>query len=360
MFICQLSGHEQMMTDCAAPADADAMSGVGDAPLLGENTPGAPRQMSADDAAFDAYSRTVIGAVDLVGPAVVSVHVGQQREDSIVAVGSGSGVIVTPDGYLLTNQHVVHRAARVSIRLTNGDTVEARVIAEDPSTDLAVLRARTSSLPAVSLLTQAGPRVGQLVVAIGNPFGFEATVSAGVISAQGRTLRGADGRLIEGVVQHTAPLNPGNSGGPLVDARGRVVGINTAIIAAAQGIGFAVPASTAEWVIAEVLTNGRVRRAYLGIAGRTRRLDRRLVRALTLLSDSALEIVAREPDTPAANSDLRIGDIILAAQSQTIASVDALHRFLSRWPIGELLQLSVLRRTQLLQMDIVPVEMPSK
>jgi len=141
MFIYQLSGHEQMMTDCAAPADADAMSGAADAPPLGENTPGAPQHMSADDAAFDAYSRTVIGAVDLVGPAVVSVHVGQQREDSIVAVGSGSGVIVTPDGYLLTNQHVVHRAARVSIRLTNGDTVEARVIAEDPSTDLAVLRA---------------------------------------------------------------------------------------------------------------------------------------------------------------------------------------------------------------------------
>jgi len=211
------------------------------------------------------------------------------------------------DGYILTNQHVVHRAARVSIKLTNGDKVEARVIAEDASTDLAVLRARTSSLPAVSLLTKEGPRVGQLVVAIGNPFGFEATVSAGVISAHGRTLRGADGRLIEGVVQHTAPLNPGNSGGPLVDARGRVVGINTAIIAAAQGIGFAVPASTAEWIISEVLTNGRVRRAYLGIAGRTRRLDRRLVRALTLLSDSALEIVAREPDTPAANSDLRVG-----------------------------------------------------
>jgi S1-C subfamily serine protease len=349
-----------MITDCAAALDAHLTSGTAEEPLLGENAPAPPQQMSEDDAAFDAYSRTVIGAVDLVGPAVVSVHVGQQREDSIVAVGSGSGVIVTPDGYLLTNQHVVHRAARVNIKLTNGDTVEARVIAEDASTDLAVLRARTSNLPAVSLLTKAAPRVGQLVVAIGNPLGFEATVSAGVISAHGRTLRGADGRLIEGVVQHTAPLNPGNSGGPLVDARGRVVGINTAIIAAAQGIGFAVPASTAEWIISEVLTNGRVRRAYLGVAGRTRRLDRRLVRALTLPSDSALEIVAREPATPAANSDLRVGDIILAAQSQTITSVDALHRFLSRWPIGESLQLSVLRRTQVLQMDIEPVEMPSK
>ncbi len=311
-----------------------------------------------DGEAIDAYSRSVIGAVDLVGPAVVSVHVGRPRDSSNVAVGSGSGVIVTPDGYLLTNQHVVQHAGSVTISLTTGDHVAARVIAADASTDLAVLHARTSGLPAASLLQPASARVGQLVVAIGNPFGFEATVSAGVISAHGRTLRGSDGRLIEGVVQHTAPLNPGNSGGPLVDARGRIVGINTAIIAAAQGIGFAVPAATAEWVVSEVLTNGRVRRAYLGIAGRTRQLDRRLVRALALANESALEIVAREPNTPAANSDLRVGDIILAAQAQNIASVDALHRFLSRWTIGEPLQLSVLRRTQVLEVTVVPVEMP--
>jgi S1-C subfamily serine protease len=355
-----MSRQEQMHTDGSAAVDAELISGLPGDSTLGENAPGEVEEIDDDAAELDAYSHTVVGAVDLVGPAVVSVHIGQQRDDSSIAVGSGSGVIVTPDGYLLTNQHVVHRAARVSIKLTNGEQVEARVVAEDASTDLAVLHARTSGLPAVSLLTKAAARVGQLVVAIGNPFGFEATVSAGVISAHGRTLRGSDGRLIEGVVQHTAPLNPGNSGGPLVDARGRVVGINTAIIAAAQGIGFAVPASTAEWVISEVLTNGRVRRAYLGIAGRTRRLDRRLVRALALQTETALEIVTREPNTPAANSDLRIGDIILAAQSQNIASVDALHRFLSRWPIGESLQLSVLRRTQMLQLDIVPVEMPSK
>src|ERR1700722_3358172 len=355
-----MSRQEQMHTDGSAAVDAELISGLPGDSTLGENAPGEVEEIDDDAAELDAYSHTVVGAVDLVGPAVVSVHIGQQRDDSSIAVGSGSGVIVTPDGYLLTNQHVVHRAARVSIKLTNGEQVEARVVAEDASTDLAVLHARTSGLPAVSLLTKAAARVGQLVGAIGNPFGFEATVSAGVISAHGRTLRGSDGRLIEGVVQHTAPLNPGNSGGPLVDARGRVVGINTAIIAAAQGIGFAVPASTAEWVISEVLTNGRVRRAYLGIAGRTRRLDRRLVRALALQTESALEIVAREPNTPAANSDLRIGDIILAAQSQNIASVDALHRFLSRWPIGESLQLSVLRRTQMLQLDIVREEMQRK
>ncbi|HEY6452309.1 MAG TPA: trypsin-like peptidase domain-containing protein [Steroidobacteraceae bacterium] len=322
----------------------------------------APRE-SADAtelAALDAYSSTVINVVERAGAAVVSVNVGRERRGGIVPSGAGSGVIVTPDGYLLTNQHVVQGAAHVQLTLIDGDSLKAQLIAEDASTDLAVLRAEGSGLPFAALLPSQRLRVGQLVVAIGNPFGFEATVSAGVLSAHGRTLRASDGRLIEGIVQHTAPLNPGNSGGPLVDARARVVGINTAIIAAAQGIGFAVPAATADWVIAEVLTHGRVRRAYLGIAGRTRRLDRRLVRALGLPSEHALEVVAREPRTPAADSDLRVGDILVAAQSQTIASVDALHRFLSRWAIGEPLELSVLRRTQLLPLRIVPVEMPKR
>ncbi|HEY2419380.1 MAG TPA: trypsin-like peptidase domain-containing protein [Steroidobacteraceae bacterium] len=315
---------------------------------------------SVEMAALDGYSRTVVGVVEQVGAAVVSVHIGRSHRGEIINAGGGSGVIVTPDGYLLTNQHVVQGAARVEISLIDGDNVDAQVIAEDASTDLAVLRALASGLPFAGLDGSQNLRVGQLVVAIGNPFGFEATVSAGVLSAHGRTLRAGDGRLIEGIVQHTAPLNPGNSGGALVDARARVVGINTAIIAAAQGIGFAVPAATAEWVISEVLTHGRVRRAYLGIAGRTRRLDRRLVRALTLPSDHALEVVSREPSTPAADSDLRVGDILIAAQSQTIASVDALHRFLSRWTIGEPLEFSVLRRTQLLTLSIVPVEMPKR
>jgi len=320
----------------------------------------APEPAAGELAALDAYSRTVVQVVERVGPAVVSVHIGRERRGEIVTAGGGSGVILTPDGYLLSNQHVVHGAARVEISLIDGDSMQASVIAEDASTDLAVLRAHAGGLPAAGLEASQRLRVGQLVVAIGNPYGFEATVSAGVLSAHGRTLRASDGRLIEGIVQHTAPLNPGNSGGPLVDARGSVVGINTAIIAAAQGIGFAVPAQTAEWVVSEVLAHGRVRRAYLGIAGRTRRLDRRLVRALSLPSDHALEVVSREPRTPAADSDLRVGDILIAAQSHTISSVDALHRFLSRWSIGEPLQLSVLRRTQLLQLRIVPVEMPRR
>ncbi len=312
--------------------------------------------LESDLLALDAYSRAVVDVVDQTGPSVVSVHIGRQRQESIVAAGSGSGLIVTPDGYLLTNQHVVHRAAAVEIGLINGERVSAAVIAEDPSTDLAVLRAQTAALAPLTLVAKPAPRVGQLVVAIGNPFGFEATVSAGVVSAHGRVLRGGDGRLIEGVIQHTAPLNPGNSGGPLVDSRGRVVGINTAIVAAAQGIGFAIPAATAEWVLSEVLAHGRVRRAYLGIAGRTRRLDRRLVRALELPVESGLEIIAREPNTPASESDLRVGDIVIAADAHEIASVDALHRFLSRWIISEPLRLQVLRRTRRLTIEIRPVE----
>jgi S1-C subfamily serine protease len=340
----------------AAAADPEAPDGATDG-LAGEAPESPP---DSELRALDAYSQIVVAAVELAGPAVVSVHVGRPRQESIVAAGSGSGVIVTPDGYLLTNQHVVHRAAAVEVGLINGDRVAATVIAQDASTDLALLRARTAALPALSLASKTAPRVGQLVVAIGNPYGFEATVSAGVVSAHGRVLRGGDGRLIEGVIQHTAPLNPGNSGGPLVDSLGRVVGINTAIIAAAQGIGFAVPAATAEWVVSEVLAHGRVRRAYLGVAGRTRRLDRRLVRALSLPTESGLEVMAREPDTPASRSDLRVGDIIVAAQSQPIGGVDALHRFLSRWVIGESLQLQLLRRTQLVSIEIEPIEMPQR
>jgi S1-C subfamily serine protease len=342
------------------PAAIDPIT-IASAPADGSpSLPADAASFDQDALALDAYSRTVINTVDQAGPAVVSVHVGRQRQDAMVAAGSGSGVIVTPDGYLLTNQHVVHRADSVEIGFINGDRVAAAVIAADASTDLALLRAQSTSLPALGLAPKSVPRVGQLVVAIGNPFGFEATVSAGVVSAHGRVLRGSDGRLIEGVIQHTAPLNPGNSGGPLVDSLGRVVGINTAIIAAAQGIGFAIPAATAEWVVSEVLTHGRVRRAYLGIAGRTRSLDRRLVRALSLSGESGLEVITREANTPASDSDLRVGDIILAAQAQPIASVDALHRFLSRWVIGEPLQLQVLRRTQRLSIDIRPVEMPRR
>jgi len=313
---------------------------------------------SADHDALDAYSRAVIGSVTHAGPAVVSVYVGGSADDTARARGgAGSGVVVTPDGYLLTNEHVVQSAQTVRVAFVDGRSVSAAVVGRDPATDLAVLRAQaSSSLPHAELLDTT-PRVGQLVVAVGNPLGFESTVSAGVVSALGRSLRSRHGRLIEGIVQHTAALNPGNSGGPLVDSKGRVVGINTAIIAMAQGIGFAVPSTTAQWVLTEILTQGRVRRAYLGISGRDRPLDRRLVRALGLPAMRAVEVMSRDANGPAAQSDLRPGDLICAVNDVPVDGIDALHRHVSRWPAGTTLTLHVLRRTQSLRIELTPREL---
>jgi S1-C subfamily serine protease len=313
-------------------------------------------ELHADSSeALDAYSRAVIGAVERVAAAVVSVYVGAE-EEARTHGGAGSGVVVTPDGYLLTNEHVVQRAPSARVAFIDGRSVVADVVGRDPATDLAVLRARAAALPFAALPGARPLRVGQLVVAVGNPFGFESTVSAGVVSALGRSLRSRQGRLIEGVVQHTAALNPGNSGGPLVDARGDVLGINTAIIAMAQGIGFAVPAATAQWILAELLTQGRVRRAYLGIAGRDRPLDRRLVRALELPVTRAVEVITRDADGPAARADLRPGDLIVGVNGSTVDGMDALYRHVSRWPAGTTLALQVVRRTQTLAIEITPTE----
>jgi S1-C subfamily serine protease len=309
---------------------------------------------SAD--ALDAYSRAVVGAVETVGPAVVSVYVGGETEASRARGGAGSGVVVTPDGYILTNEHVVQQLQEARVAFVDGRSVGATVVGRDPSTDLAVLRAQATSLPYAELSTATPLRVGQLVVAVGNPFGFESTVSAGVVSALGRSLRSRQGRPIEGVVQHTAALNPGNSGGPLVDARGRVAGVNTAIIAMAQGIGFAVPATTAQWVLTEILTRGRVRRAYLGVSVRDRPLDLRLVRALDLPVKRAVEVLGRDGRGPAADTDLRPGDLIVAVNDAPVDGVDALHRALSRWPVGSVLALHVVRRTRSLRVELTPQE----
>ncbi len=310
-----------------------------------------------ESGALDAYSAAVVGAVEAVGPAVVSVYVGGSADDAARARGgAGSGVVVTPDGYILTNEHVVQRTQSARVAFVEGRSVVAEVVGRDPATDLAVLRASTAGLPHAQLLGSA-PRVGQLVVAVGNPLGFESTVSAGVVSALGRSLRSRHGRLIEGIVQHTAALNPGNSGGPLVDARGGVVGINTAIIAQAQGIGFAVPSATAQWVLAEILTQGRVRRAYLGISGRDRPLDRRLVRALGLPLMRAVEVMSRDAQGPAVQSDLRPGDLVVAVNDVPVDGIDALYRHVSRWPLGAALALTVVRRTQSLKIEITPGEL---
>jgi S1-C subfamily serine protease len=309
--------------------------------------------------ALDAYSAAVVGAVERVGPAVVSVYTGGAEEAARARGGAGSGVVVTPDGYLLTNEHVVTRSSEARVAFIDGRSVAAVVTGRDPATDLAVLRAQTASLPYALLDATQRLRPGQLVVAVGNPFGYESTVSAGVVSALGRSLRSRAGRLIEGIVQHTAALNPGNSGGPLVDARGRVAGINTAIIPMAQGIGFAVPAATARWVLSEILTQGRVRRAWLGIAARDRPLERRLVRALALGTTRAVEVLSREPGSPAADSDLRPGDLIVGVDGREVDGIDALHRTLGGLPPGRALTLQVVRRTRQLQLGLIAREPPA-
>ena len=332
-----------------SPATAAARLRGSEGPMIGPES-----SRSLDE--LDAYSRAVVGAVDHVGPAVVSVYIGGSADDAARARGgAGSGVVVTPDGYVLTNEHVVQGAQTARVAFVDGRSAPASVVGRDPATDLAVLRAQTAGLPHAMLL-DAVPRVGQLVIAVGNPLGFESTVSAGVVSALGRSLRSRHGRLIEGIVQHTAALNPGNSGGPLVDARGRVVGINTAIIAMAQGIGFAIPATTAQWVLTEVLTQGRVRRAYLGISGRDRPLDRRLVRALGLPLMRAVEVLARDAQGPAAESDLHPGDLVVAVNDVPVDGMDALYRHVSRWPVGTALTLHVIRRTHSLRIELTPRE----
>jgi S1-C subfamily serine protease len=306
---------------------------------------------------LDAYSRAVISVADHVGPAIVSIFVGQEdRESGFEPMGAGSGFALTPDGYILTNSHVVSVGGRIEAVFMDGRRLAATVVGDDPSTDLAVIRVNSSDLPYAMLGDSSELRVGQLVIAMGNPFGFQSTVSTGVVSALGRSLRSRQGRLIENIIQHTAPLNPGNSGGPLVDSRGRVIGVNTAIIAMAQGIGFAIPASTAKHVVSQILTLGRVRRGYLGMSGQPRRLDRRLVRFHKLESDYGLEVSALEPGAPADRAGLRVGDIILQAGGKKVTGIDDLFRVLSDEPIGRSLPLVILRLKEKLELVAVPEE----
>jgi S1-C subfamily serine protease len=319
--------------------------------------PEEPPVHAAEIDLLDAYSRAVTAVVDAVGPAVVSISVrGEQHGAEPEQTGAGSGVVIAPDGYILTNDHVVHHAKRFNVTLTDGTSIGASVIGKDPATDLAVIRADASGLQSASLGDSSLLRVGQLVIAIGNPFGFQSTVSTGVVSALGRSLRSREGRLIESIIQHTAPLNPGNSGGPLVDSRGRVMGINTAIIMMAQGIGFSIPSNTARWVVSQLLSNGRVRRAFLGIAVRPRRLDRRLARYHDLSGDQAVEVLSVDLKSPAGRAGMRISDLIVSVNAQRVASVDDLHRFLGEWPIVEPVTITVLRGKNRADLTVVPTE----
>jgi S1-C subfamily serine protease len=297
---------------------------------------------------LDAYSQAVVRVVRQVGPAVVTVTGAEGRG------GQGSGFLITPDGFALTNSHVVHSLSQLRVSTEEGDQLAAEVIGDDPATDLALLRVASRDLPCIELDDSAALQVGQLAIAVGNPFGFRSTVSTGVISAVGRAMRSREGRLIENIVQHTAPLNPGNSGGPLVDSRGRVVGVNTAIIAFAQGLGFAVPARTARWVVSELLAHRRVRRLALGIRVHGVDLPRWLARDLDLLGDFAVEVIDVVSGGAAAEAGLAPGDLIVAAAGRVVASPDDLHRVLASLREGQGVALDVVRDQRLCEITVLP------
>ena len=309
-----------------------------------------------DSELLDAYSRAVVSVVERVGPAVVSIARASRRGPA----GSGSGVVFTPDGYVLTNAHVVAGAEGLTLGFTDGATSAAHVVGFDHATDLAVVRVleppRGESV--ASFGSSSGLRVGQLVVAIGNPLGFSSTVSAGVVSALGRTMRSRDGRAMESIVQSDVALNPGNSGGPLVDSRGHVVGINTAIILGAQGLSFSIPIDTAKWVVGELLSSGRVRRGWLGIAGQNRPIERGLARRLGLEHPSGVEVGGFDERGPASKSSLRKGDIVVGIGEGRVVNIDDIHRALQKWPIEGALVLKVVRDRSLVDVEVTPAEAP--
>ncbi len=312
---------------------------------------------SAEEAAdfLDAYSQAVVRVAETVSPAVVNIGVkkamnGQNMRrrgygggNPFEAQGAGSGVIIAPDGYILTNSHVVSGASSIEVTLADGTNYPAQLVGQDADTDLAVVRIGANGLPSAKLGDSDKLRTGQLVIAIGNPLGFQTTVTAGVVSATGRSLRSQNGRLIENIIQTDAALNPGNSGGPLVDTRGQVVGINTAIIAMAQGICFAVPVNTAKWVTSLIMKEGKVTRGYLGISCQQRPLNQNIIRQFNLQTKTGVGILQLSTNSPAANAGLRAGDVILSLDNQPVNSVDQLHKLLSRNVIGKEVPLTALR-----------------
>lgn len=313
---------------------------------------------------FDAYSRAVTRVVKKVGPAIAHVHVKKKpgsnaRVPSRDLEGTGSGVIITPDGYCITNNHVVEDTGIFTVITPDGSTCSADLIGSDPATDLALLKVQASGLSIAGLGDSAKLQVGQLAIAIGNPLGFQNTVTAGVISALGRSLRSRNGRLIENVIQTDAALNPGNSGGPLVDSRGLVIGINTAIIPNAQGICFAIPVNTLRWVLTSILRDGRVIRAFLGIAGQNIPLPVRVVRHFQLPNETGVQIINVISQSPASLTGLREGDIIISINEKIVSGVDDIHRSLTKDDIGRKLRLVLLRDwVNRLELSITPTENP--
>lgn len=311
---------------------------------------------------FDDYSRTVIGVADKVSPSVVNIEVHHQIKSTRAnrplgePRGNGSGFIFTPDGLTLTNSHVVHGASKIDVALLDGRRCEADLIGDDPDTDLAVIRIDAPNLVPAELGDSKSVRVGQLAIAIGNPYGFQYSVTAGVISALGRSLRAQSGRLIDDVIQTDAALNPGNSGGPLVASNGKVIGVNTAVIRPAQGICFATGIDTAKFVAGRLIRDGRISRSFIGVAGQNVPIPRRIVRYYNLTVDTGILIVSFEKHSPAQQAGLREGDLIIGFDSQPVGGIDALHKLLTGERAGHKSAVAVIRGTERIVIEVVPQE----
>ncbi|UCD71974.1 MAG: trypsin-like peptidase domain-containing protein [Syntrophobacterales bacterium] len=318
----------------------------------------------SDDNLLDAYSRAVVSAAEEVSPSVVNIDVHQRlrgRQAKNLGLpqevrGNGSGFIFTPDGFILTNSHVVHSATKIEATLTDGRRFQADMVGDDPDTDLAVVRIDASNVMPANLGDSQSIRVGQLVIAIGNPYGFQCTVTAGVVSALGRSLRSRSGRLIDDVIQTDAALNPGNSGGPLVTSSGNVIGVSTAVILPAQGICFAIAINTAKFVAGRLIKDGIIRRAYIGVGGQNVSLPRRIVRFHNLPIESGVLVVSIEKNSPAQRAGLLEGDVIVGYYAQPISGIDDLHSLLTEKQIGVRSQLTILRRSEKMVFYIVPEE----
>jgi S1-C subfamily serine protease len=327
-------------------------------PISPPATVGSTRTDLNDESLLDAYSTAVTRAVELVAPSVVRIEVSKQR-GSREGGGSGSGFVIriSPDGLVLTNSHVVHGAAKIGVVLSDGRRPDVTLVGEDPECDLAVLRIYAPNLSPVKFADSSCLRVGQVAIAIGNPYGFEATVTAGVVSALGRSLRSQTGRLMDDIIQTDAALNPGNSGGPLVNSRGEVIGVNTAVILPAQGICFAIASNTAQLITGWLVRDGRVRRSYVGIIGQTTPIHARVRRFYKLTQSRGVFVAGVEPGSPARLAGLREGDIVIAFKGQPIEGVDELLRKLVPAEIGVPSTLSVVRQTERIELSIAPQEL---